>query len=51
MLHTTFLEGEYYKIEGGEVLCIAKPRWLGITNFDKLHFSCSVTGIKTVVLI
>lgn len=51
MLHPAFLEGECHKIEGGEGLCIARPRRLGITEFDKLYLSCLVTGIKVVVLI
>lgn len=51
MLHTTFLEGECYKNRRGEKLCIARPKWLGITDFNKLYLSCSVTGIKIVVLI
>lgn len=50
MLHTTFLEGVLQN-RRGEKLCIARPKWLGITDFNKLYLSCSVTGIKIVVLI
>lgn len=56
MLHNTFLKGGVLQnrrgrgAEGGG-LCIARPRWLGITQFDQSYLSCSVTGINIVVLI
>lgn len=45
-----FLEGSVTNSKG-ETLCLARPRWLGTAVIDKLYLSCSLTGIKIVVLI